>query len=406
MESFNERCQSSTRSHEGSRSRFSDTLTLPDERYYYQFADDTLNRRGGLGPLPSARKRQEQRPRKSDPVRRDQSATFTTELPRCPADPVEPGARSGCPGDPGLHTGGSRRDRGQANADGTLDRGAQRGIAATLVVATLVIGTAGPARAEPDPLEPRALLRARGGDDLELLWVEAEALERRGRGLELDEPERAVAVYLEAARLFETVRTPHPGFSVAYWRAARSFWLAGDTLDLEAKAGRIEYFQRAETLSDQGVQLDPGCAECMLWKFASMGRLRTTRGVWTGLRQLPEMAALLERGIELAPTTTKGADDSTLGNLHYSSAIFYRIFPDWFWIGWLLGVQGDKERALRHIETALALHPQHLDYQVELGSQPLCLGSVRDDPVRLDRGEAVMRAALERETQTQLRHGG
>ena len=44
-------------------------------------------------------------------------------------------------------------------------------------------------------------------------------------------------------------------------------------------------------------------------------------------------------------------------------------------MGWVLGVRGDKERALAHARTALALHPTRVDYRIEVGSQLLCLGS-------------------------------
>lgn len=271
-------------------------------------------------------------------------------------------------------------------------------------LAALAIGCAvwsGGAAAAGSGADVPALLRGAGRPDLARTWADAGALERRARGLELERPERAVEGYLDAARLFEAVLRERPGLAPACWRSARMFWLAGDTLPLDARARRLEYFGRAETLADRGIEADPECAECMLWKFSAMGRLRTTRGVWTGLRQLPEMAALLERGIALRPSFADDEDNSTLGNLHYSSAIFYRILPDWFWMGWLLGVKGDKEKALGHIQTALALHPSRLDYQVELGAQLLCLGTVRHDRARLASGMAAMRQALAREPENQ-----
>jgi tetratricopeptide (TPR) repeat protein len=207
--------------------------------------------------------------------------------------------------------------------------------------------------------------------------------------------------YLEAAGRFERIARERPDLVQAHWRGARALWLAGDTLPLDAKRERVEYFEHSEARAGRGIELHPDCAECMLWKFAAMGRLRTTRGIWQGIRQLPEMADLLDRAIALEPSYTDGGENSTLGNLHYASAIFYRVFPDWFWIGWLLGVKGDKERALGHIQTALSLHPTRLDYQIEMGSQLLCLGSTRGDGARLVEGTQVMRAAIAREAETQ-----
>jgi tetratricopeptide (TPR) repeat protein len=185
--------------------------------------------------------------------------------------------------------------------------------------------------------------------------------------------------------------------SSGYWRAARATWIAGDLLPLDATEARVDVFTRALLLADRGLVADPDCAECMLWKFTAMGRLRTTSGIWEGVRQLPEMAALLDRAIALQPTHRDDAHNSTLGNLHYSSAIFYRLVPEWFWIRWVLGVKGDKERALEHSLEALALHPQRLDYQIEVGTQLLCLGSLRDDPLRTRTGMKVMHDAIARE---------
>ena len=232
-------------------------------------------------------------------------------------------------------------------------------------------------------------------------WMKGQALEQLGRALERDDPRQAVEHYLEAARLFDEIARERPRLVQAHWRSARAFWGAGDTLPLDAKEERIGYFEIAELRSNGGLQVDPDCAECMLWKFASMGRLRTTRGVWTGIRQLPDMAGLLDRAIELNPKHADHGHNSTLGNLHYTSAIFYRVFPDWFWLGWIIGVKGDKDRALAHSLKALSLHPSRLDYLVEVGCQFVCLGSTREDSARLQLGREVLRAAVMNEPRNQ-----
>jgi tetratricopeptide (TPR) repeat protein len=245
------------------------------------------------------------------------------------------------------------------------------------------------------------VLAAAGRADLARLWAEGRTLGRSARALERDDPRQAISLYLRAARHFERIADERPTLVPAYWRGARCYWLAGDTLPVEIKEERIEYFELAEALSTRGIEAEPDCAECMLWKFAAMGRLRTTRGIWTSTRQLSEMADLLDRGIALEPSYADSPTNSTLGNLHYSSAIFYRVFPDWFWIGWLLGVKGDKERALGHVQTALALHPTRLDYRIELGSQLLCLGNARGNDAQLDEGREVLQAAILLEPETQ-----
>jgi len=238
--------------------------------------------------------------------------------------------------------------------------------------------------------------------DIAVVWQKAVALETEA--FKLDETDSATARdrLLRAALLFErfgdyeqTTR-PAPGTSQGYWRAARATWLTGELLALEDTEGRLEAFQASLDLANRGLVLDADCAGCMLWKFISFGRLRTTVGAWEGMQQVEEMAKLLDRAIALSPTHRDAMDNSILGNLHYSSAIFYRILPDWFWIQWVLGVKGDKERALGHSRKALALHPDRLDYQIEVGTQLLCLGSTKGDHRRLRDGKAAMRAAIER----------
>jgi tetratricopeptide (TPR) repeat protein len=238
--------------------------------------------------------------------------------------------------------------------------------------------------------------------DIAEVWEKAVALETEAFTLDQTDPGMARDRMARAALLFERIgqheaaNPPGLGKTLGYWRASRATWLTGELLPLDATEGRLEAFHASLELSNRGLAIDSECAACMLWKFISYGRLRTTAGVWEGMRQVEEMADLLDRGIALKPTYRDQTDNSTLGNLHYSSAIFYRILPDWFWIKWVLGVKGDKQRALEHSRKALALHPSRLDYQIELGTQLLCIGSTRDDHRTLREGKVAMRAAIAR----------
>ena len=236
---------------------------------------------------------------------------------------------------------------------------------------------------------------------LEAQWRSALQLEEEAVVIERDDPQAAAARYVAAARRFEGLAREGNGPPTALWRSARCAWLAGDALPRDAVEGRVRSFTRAKELAARGLERDPECAECMLWLFASMGRLRTTLGIWEGIGQVPEMAALLDRAIALQPTYSDNEWNSTLGNLYYSSAIFYRVLPDWFWLKWFLGVRGDKARALGNIRAALALHPTRLDYEIELGSQLLCWGtSSRGQETRLQAGREILERALLAEPQT------
>jgi tetratricopeptide (TPR) repeat protein len=248
------------------------------------------------------------------------------------------------------------------------------------------------ASAAPIPAAPVA------PEDLARMWSEAVKLERTSWDCDESEAARSYDLAVEAARRFEIVTDWYVGATTpdvepyrhAYWRTARAHWLAADSLELSERARRREHLNRAIEFSDRGVAADPDCAACMLWKFNSMGRRQQIDGLLSGARNVKSMAQLLDRAIALQPDFREDERSSTLGNLHYVSAIFYRVLPDWFWLRWILGVRGDKERALEHARTALAMHASRIDYRIEVGSQLVCLGATKDNPERLAEGRRAL----------------
>jgi len=251
------------------------------------------------------------------------------------------------------------------------------------------------ARAAPNPAPVAAL------GDLAQTWMEAVNLERTSWDLEVTDLDRSYDLATEAARRFEAVSewlavatTPDiEPYRHAYWRAARAHWLAAERRELAERGRRREHLSRAIEFADRGISVDPDCAACMLWKFNSMGRRQQIDGLFSGARNVRTMAQLLDRAIALQPTFREGERSSTLGNLHYVSAIFYRVLPDWFWLKWIIGVRGDKQRALEHARTAVALHESRVDYRIEVGSQLLCLGVTKNDPKRLVEAHQVLAEA-------------
>ncbi len=202
-----------------------------------------------------------------------------------------------------------------------------------------------------------------------------------------------------AAALFLGVADAPGGDPNGYWRAARAHWLAGELLPLDdaaADAAKLEHFERAKALAQRGIDANDACGECMMWKFSAMARIATTRGLLSAARQAREMNRLLERGIELEPTHSDGPGSSTLANLYYASANWNRVVPDSIWVKWLFGVRGDREKGLAHSRKALALHPDRLDYRVEVGTQLLCIGTEKKQDARLDEGRAMLEQVADR----------
>lgn len=213
--------------------------------------------------------------------------------------------------------------------------------------------------------------------DLQALWREGIELERRDQ-------------YLEAARVYERMSELAPQLGYPFWKVSRNYWRFAESLPGDAKAQRLPWFERADAWASRGLAVDPACAECMLWKFGAMGRIGTTRGVLSSLGMAPEMRDLLERAIALEPRYRDDASNSTLGNLHYAGAVFYRVVPESIWLDWLVGVRGDIARSLAMIRRAAEIDRDRIDYRVELGAVLLCYAERRRD----DAARAEARAVL------------
>ncbi len=212
------------------------------------------------------------------------------------------------------------------------------------------------------------------------LWIE---------GLDLELHENLLA----SAQRYALIVGEVPDESYTYWRIARNYWRYGEQLPLDAKAERVEAFEIAESWAARGLSVDPDCAPCMLWKFVSMGRQATTKGLLTAARDVREMDRLIKRGIDLKPDHTDLGGNATLGNLYYAGAVFYRVIPDWFWLRWFLGVRGDMDRSLSYAREAVAISDMRVDYRVELGAVLLCLGTQKARKGALSEGRMVLEEA-------------
>jgi tetratricopeptide (TPR) repeat protein len=208
-----------------------------------------------------------------------------------------------------------------------------------------------------------------------------------------DRLERAGALH-ESVQFFDALVKERPDISAAYWRSARAYWRIADALPRAENDRRIEYFDLADTRAREGIEADPECAACMLWKYAALGGLSMTKGFMWGARHAREMMGLLDRGIALRPSYRDDEKNSTLANLYYARAVFRRMVPDWFWLSWVIGVRGDTELALLDIENAIALSADRVDYQVELGAILLCQGKRKKQPQRVEEGVEALRYAL------------
>lgn len=214
---------------------------------------------------------------------------------------------------------------------------------------------------------------------------ETDALWRAG--IELEQAGELVAASELYQKIADRLKTsPYP-----YWRMARNYVLHSKTYPKDVKEPQIHYLELADETADRGLELDEDCAECMLWKYAALGRLPTVKGLLSAAGDARTLARLIDRGIEITSADPSETSTATLANFYYASASFYRMVPDWFWLRWVFGVQGNKERALADARKAVAISEGRLDYKVELGAALLCFGSTKKHPESTKEGIQLLK---------------
>lgn len=212
------------------------------------------------------------------------------------------------------------------------------------------------------------------------LWREGHAHELAGR-------------YVESARVYEEIagRLPAPSARLA-WRIARNHYLAAKGLPLSDRKGRMARFELTEDWAARGIEADPSCAECNLYKFIGMSRRATTQGIMSSARNAKEMAALLDRAFELSPSHVDNEWNSELANLYYAAGVFYRSVPESSVMRWTIGVKGDLGRSIELLRKANEITGVRIDYHIELGAALQCAGSRRGKSAMTAEGRKLLEA--------------
>lgn len=244
---------------------------------------------------------------------------------------------------------------------------------AALRVAGVCIVLAGQATADPvldglDGMDEPAVAKR---------WRQANALESAG-----NRP-GAHAAFERVAGLIPESADPH-------WRIARNLYEQSKANPGEDEAAQLALLDRAIAAAERGLELEPRCAQCMLWKYAALGRIPTLKGLMSGAGNAKTLAGLLQRGIELSEAREDPRGRATLAHFYYASAAFHRMVPDWFWLRWIFGVRGNKERALGDARRAIELDATRSDFEVELAANLLCLGHRDADAGLLEEADALL----------------
>lgn len=219
------------------------------------------------------------------------------------------------------------------------------------------------------------------GERLRGLWRDGIDLEQQGK-------------LLAAVEVFETIVRLQPNDATPYWRIARSYWNFAATLSAAEEEERARYWRLVEEWADRGLAVDARCGECCLYKVAGMGGRLREEGKLAAARRAKDIAALLERGIEILSARPGHRTDPELEELYYAAAQFYRTMPESRWLGLLLGVRGSRRKAVEYMRAAnaisTALGGERPDYLVELGAALLCVGREENEPSLVDEGNRTL----------------
>jgi hypothetical protein len=196
--------------------------------------------------------------------------------------------------------------------------------------------------------------------------------------------------FLASSRAWEPITEKMPNESHPYWRIARNYLRYAQELPATQPDEQYRYYSLTEQWADRGLAVDPDCGECCLYKFAGLGKRLAVGSVISAARRAAELAKLLDRAMALRPSYRDNDWNSELGNLYYAAAAFYRVLPEWRWLGWVIGVRGDKRRALDYIRKANEISTGRVDYQVALGATLLCVGVDKNEPDLVGEGTRVL----------------
>jgi tetratricopeptide (TPR) repeat protein len=165
----------------------------------------------------------------------------------------------------------------------------------------------------------------------------------------------------QAIELLETALADEPQNGDVLWVLAKAYlYLADRTTDQ-----KLALYEKGKAYADQAVEVAPNNPHCHYWQGALMGRIGQTRGVLNSLFMVKPLQETMELVLEL---------DSNYADAHYVLSNLYDQAP-----GWPLSI-GNKNKALEHIEKALAIDPDNPEYKVQYAT--VLLSHKRRDEAR------------------------
>lgn len=216
--------------------------------------------------------------------------------------------------------------------------------------------------------------------------------------------------FADSKQVLEEALEKSPGDARILWRLARDCYELAEILPREAKDERLVLFEEAEGRTRRCLETSPDEGECHFWLGASLGRIATTKGILSNITAPPrEIAPSFNKAIELGLPYRSAKGHLELANAHYALGQFYRLTPDSWLVSKMIGVRGDLELSIEHLQKALELEPDRLEINKEMGISLICLGSERKDSDMVEEGRrrlerTIALPALEPTDEVDKRH--
>lgn len=165
-----------------------------------------------------------------------------------------------------------------------------------------------------------------------------------------EEARRALDLYSEALSLDR--RSPE-----ILWRISQSYVEIGDQLGAEEKDLRLSMYEKALEFADRSVTADERNSRALARRGIARTRVAPFKGFWESISLLKDARDDLERALTI---------DSTNHTAHAALALTHLKVTERPWIlRWPLGLGwGDRDEAVRHLERAIELRWDHMDYRL------------------------------------------
>jgi tetratricopeptide (TPR) repeat protein len=134
------------------------------------------------------------------------------------------------------------------------------------------------------------------------------------------------------------------------WRLARNnFQIAKRTTD---KKQKLSLFEDCLSTANKGISIDKNSAENIYYMGLCLGNISLQRGILSSLSNRKLLKTAMGKALKINPNVEHAGPHRFLG-------VYYNVLP--FFLG------GDSKKAVSHLESAVALAPDHAENHFFLG---------------------------------------